>query len=696
MGVWKRLVGKIKTKDKDPSPFNGVLKTQEGPGSLPQNGTKKDFPTDIPSLLKALDSSDPKTSGRAAEALYNAALEDSAVCRAVCAKHLPRASALLSSSSAATQMFSAYLISALAGTSPSINRELSRLQVASTLASGLAATHSTGVSRGMLRALSKLAGPSASPEDTVDQLVAARGLATLASRLGSQDLGIVRRCLDLLTVAARLRPDPAVDALLGQKAAVGALLGLLRSTVMDVQAGAMTTMQVLAEVEEARHALLDKGALEGLAFVTDTSSVAELRMQANATLQALQPQALVMSAGGTTAAQSGLYDSALLPGMHRAAEIRQAPESTPSPSGVVPADQGSASAATSADSAAADRGPWEAHAPRFLATRHPIFAIAEGVHSESDRSAMEGPDALGPDTSRDVEDFFADHQDWLVADADIELCRDGRGRPIKLGEGGFGIVYKGLAHGVDEVAVKRIRAEQPSPAQIKVFRDEINCLRRLNHRNIVQFYGASMLPEAFFLVTEMMTGGDLYGALRRHPELLAWDKLGRKVALDVALGLHYLQSRRPPVLHRDLKSPNILLTGEGVAKIADVGMSRRMVSDLATAQPIMTPLWSAPEVLRRERVSAKADMWSYGVLVWEIVTGQDITKFQPLALTRVSEQSGKRAVQPSEAGNEAGTELTLGEDAPAMARHIFQQCTHLSPALRPSATQVIEWLRSDM
>lgn len=160
MGVWKRLVGKIKTKDKDPSPFNGVLKTQEGmavgprrlsrdqdrrgcrwtdpapphwtptgPGSLPQNGTKKDFPTDIPSLLKALDSSDPKTSGRAAEALYNAALEDSAVCRAVCAKHLPRASALLSSSSAATQMFSAYLISALAGTSPSINRELSRLKV---------------------------------------------------------------------------------------------------------------------------------------------------------------------------------------------------------------------------------------------------------------------------------------------------------------------------------------------------------------------------------------------------------------------------------------------------------------------------------------------------------------------------------------------------------------------------------------
>lgn len=126
--------GAVRSSPSGPGPcrlthLRTLSRTVAGPASLPQNGAKKEFPTDIASLLKALDSSDSKTSGRAAEALYNAALEDSAVCRAVCVKHLPRASALLSSSSAATQMFAAYLISALAGTSPSINKELSRLKV---------------------------------------------------------------------------------------------------------------------------------------------------------------------------------------------------------------------------------------------------------------------------------------------------------------------------------------------------------------------------------------------------------------------------------------------------------------------------------------------------------------------------------------------------------------------------------------
>lgn len=75
-----------------------------------------------------------------------------------------------------------------------------------------------------------------------------------------------------------------------------------------------------------------------------------------------------------------------------------------------------------------------------------------------------------------------------------------------------------------------------------------------------------------------------------------WEVLGRKVALDIALGLNHLHCQQPPLMHRDLKSPNVLLSEEGVAKIADVGMSRAQVSDLVSAQPIMTPLWAAPEV----------------------------------------------------------------------------------------------------
>ena len=151
-----------------------------------------------------------------------------------------------------------------------------------------------------------------------------------------------------------------------------------------------------------------------------------------------------------------------------------------------------------------------------------------------------------------------------------------------------------------------------------LFLKEVRTLAKLHHRNIVQFYGASLDPDrAMFFVTELMKGGDLYSALRHHPDTMRWDKLGRKVALDVALGINYLHTRRPPLLHRDLKSPNVLLSEEGVAKIADVGMVRSQVKDLVTAQPVMTPLWAAPEV---RAASCVACLWfwlgSINFLCW--------------------------------------------------------------------------------
>ena len=143
----------------------------------------------------------------------------------------------------------------------------------------------------------------------------------------------------------------------------------------------------------------------------------------------------------------------------------------------------------------------------------------------------------------------------------------------------------------------RAQAEKPSAKDMDLFLKEVRTLAKLHHRNIVQFYGASLDPAApMFFVTELMKGGDLYSALRHHPETMRWEKLGKKVALDVALGINYLHTRRPPLLHRDLKSPNVLLSEEGVAKIADVGMVRSQVKELVTAQPVMTPLWAAPEV----------------------------------------------------------------------------------------------------
>lgn len=111
-------------------------------------------------------------------------------------------------------------------------------------------------------------------------------------------------------------------------------------------------------------------------------------------------------------------------------------------------------------------------------------------------------------------------------------------------------------------------------------------------------------------------------------------------------------------------------------------MVRAQVQELVTAQPVMTPLWAAPEVVRHERASIKADIWSYGVLIWELISGQDITELQPLAIARQMQ------------GSQQGPTLELPMLSPPIAAHLFLECTQMDPELRPTAAKIVEWLRS--
>ncbi len=95
---------------------------------------------------------------------------------------------------------------------------------------------------------------------------------------------------------------------------------------------------------------------------------------------------------------------------------------------------------------------------------------------------------------------------------------------------------------------------------------------------------------------------------------------GRFIALDVARGLTYLHARR--IAHFDLKSPNILLSSNHTAKIADMGMSRTLAKDVVTkSTTIGTLAWAAPELLINTRISSAVDVYSFGVVLWELVTG---------------------------------------------------------------------------
>ncbi|KAK9811716.1 hypothetical protein WJX72_008905 [[Myrmecia] bisecta] len=126
------------------------------------------------------------------------------------------------------------------------------------------------------------------------------------------------------------------------------------------------------------------------------------------------------------------------------------------------------------------------------------------------------------------------------------------------------------------------------------------------------------------LVTEYLSGGTLYEAISNDADGdFLWYKRGHRVALDIARGLAFMHSMVPKIIHFDLKSPNILLTANGTAKIADVGLSQLMLNctHLSNLPFRGTFEWAAPELVRGERCTEAVDIVALGVLLWELITG---------------------------------------------------------------------------
>ena len=256
--------------------------------------------------------------------------------------------------------------------------------------------------------------------------------------------------------------------------------------------------------------------------------------------------------------------------------------------------------------------------------------------------------------------------DWELESSDVVLCKRKDGELWSLGKGGFGVVFKGLQNSVDEVAVKRISLENYHPTAVEQFKREIDLISKLRHRHIVQFYGACIQPTNCYMVTELMDN-NLFSILRIPQEAgkYRWSGVyGKRTLIGVALGLNYLHSRRPPVVHRDIKSPNILVMG-GISKIADVGIARTMDKEDMTAQNGYSMAWVSPEVIYRRRATEKIDIWSLGIVIWEVVSG--------------------RLPEPGS--------LEL-KDLPSHLLRLHLSCVNHNPAARPSALEVTTELRS--
>ncbi|KAJ9566112.1 hypothetical protein OSB04_002078 [Centaurea solstitialis] len=201
----------------------------------------------------------------------------------------------------------------------------------------------------------------------------------------------------------------------------------------------------------------------------------------------------------------------------------------------------------------------------------------------------------------------------------------------KLGQGGFGLVYKGKLQNGQEIAVKRL-SKDSGQGELE-FKNEVLLLARLQHRNLVRLLGFSLEGSERLLMYEFVQNASLDQFIFDPEKRATLDWQTRyKIIQGVARGLLYLhEDSRLKIIHRDMKASNVLLDAGMNAKIADFGMARLFTSEETqgnTSRVVGTYGYMAPEYIMHGQFSVKSDVFSFGVLILEIVTGHRNHSFQ--------------------------------------------------------------------
>ena len=188
----------------------------------------------------------------------------------------------------------------------------------------------------------------------------------------------------------------------------------------------------------------------------------------------------------------------------------------------------------------------------------------------------------------------------------------------EIGKGTFGDVLRGTWRG-EEVAVKFLKGSMTdSPESVKQFLDECNILKNLHHPNILLFMGACTIGPQYFFVTEFCDNGNLFEFLHMVRDSKLTYNDARRIALEIAYGMNYLHGFKPPILHRDLKSMNVLLDRNCTVKLADFGNTRTFQTQMTKQKG--TFQWMAPEVIKGSTYSESSDVFSLGIIMNELVT----------------------------------------------------------------------------
>nr|XP_020468659.1 megakaryocyte-associated tyrosine-protein kinase [Monopterus albus]XP_020468660.1 megakaryocyte-associated tyrosine-protein kinase [Monopterus albus]XP_020468661.1 megakaryocyte-associated tyrosine-protein kinase [Monopterus albus] len=255
---------------------------------------------------------------------------------------------------------------------------------------------------------------------------------------------------------------------------------------------------------------------------------------------------------------------------------------------------------------------------------------------------------------------------WLL---DITKLKLGE----SIGEGEFGAVYEGEYMG-QRVAVKTIKCDVTAQA----FLQETTVMTKLQHKNLVRLLGV-ILHKGLHIVTELMSKGNLVNFLRTRGRSVVNSVQLLRFALDVCEGMEYLESKK--LVHRDLAARNILVSDDSVAKVSDFGLTK---VDLKVSDNAKLPVkWTAPEALKKEKFSTKSDVWSYGVLLWEIFSyGRQ--PYPKMSLTEMKERV------------EGGYRMEAPEECPPGVYALMRICWEQEPRRRPAFHKLREKLEQEM
>ncbi|OAY51120.1 serine/threonine-protein kinase CTR1 isoform X2 [Manihot esculenta] len=251
----------------------------------------------------------------------------------------------------------------------------------------------------------------------------------------------------------------------------------------------------------------------------------------------------------------------------------------------------------------------------------------------------------------------------------------------RVGAGSFGTVHRAEWHGSD-VAVKVLTVQDFHDDQLREFLREVAIMKRVRHPNVVLFMGAVTKRPHLSIVTEYLPRGSLYRLIHRPAAGEILDQRRRlRMALDVAKGINYLHCLNPPIVHWDLKSPNLLVDKNWTVKVCDFGLSRFKANTFISSKSVAgTPEWMAPEFLRGEPSNEKSDVYSFGVILWELVTMQ-----QPWNGLGPAQVVGAVAFQ--------NRRLAIPPTTSPVLVALMESCWADDPAQRPSFGNIVDTLK---